>query len=228
MKITYDKIVARNAAYPSQAVFFTITDEDDKQYNFHSATPILEGQDLDNYLDQKKRDYMANIYRHMYLKAELPIAEPGQDSYDVWRTWIDNGCKNVSTVPQGQTKDQQKLDWIYSESKWIEVTKSEATEQIIDEIDDPSDKGVATIVGYIYNENGDGEIVEVTNITKRKIQRKRTIIKDQYKFNQTTGKFMKWQVPSKEDAELIVVDFNTKEDLVIETIIEPVKFKHTW
>jgi len=138
----------RNIDNERQVVFFTLTDDTPEVYLWHSNTPVLEGQNLQNYLDDKLNDYLLLIRKREYPGA-IYQDSVGDTDLEKFTQWIADGHTNPSGVidkvpftaswsikrvtAENDMKDsvfynkteQQIGDYI--DANWTDLTDSKAT-----------------------------------------------------------------------------------------------------
>lgn len=221
-----DHVTVRESG-TSQVVYFTITD-DGVSYKWHGVTPVLSGAELEAYLTGKRRELMCGVFRKIYRDAVVED-KVNQDCYGNWKDWINAGHKNVTTTTVGLTKAEWKDKWRTDNAAWVEKTKGQATNRLEVDVDDPTDNGTTTIIGYTFDDNGDGTVSPVTVKVKRKVKANKLQLKDGCQFKPEDGKFYCLERPTNEQAEeAAATGWTSPTTETKETIIPAKPFKNTW
>ena len=77
----------------TQVTFFTLTYKG-VTYKYHGNTPILTGQELQDWLTANAETIMCDIYRKTYMDAQLArFASQDMTLIEEWEAWIAAGCK---------------------------------------------------------------------------------------------------------------------------------------
>ena len=88
-----------------QLVFFTLTVAG-TDYRMESNTPILSGQDLQNYFNSRTELYLHSLFHNVYPGADISEFEDEETTkVEQFQAWIAAGCVN----PDGTVID--KVEW---------------------------------------------------------------------------------------------------------------------